>query len=160
MTCAEGRNRTGTRLPSQPPQDCVSTSSTTSARTFSYSSKSRTDSSIFGGKDSVLLCIELFSEAKTFGIFQMESAGMRSYVKELKPQNIVEIAAMVALYRPGPMEQIPNYIDVKHRRSTPKYLHDDLYHPFSHYFSYKYYKNGLYLLGSLKDIKFQILVQY
>ena len=70
--------------------------------------------------------IELFSEAKTFGIFQMESAGMRSYVKELKPQNIVEIAAMVALYRPGPMEQIPNFIDVKHRRSTPNYLHDDL----------------------------------
>ena len=70
--------------------------------------------------------IELFSEAKTFGIFQMESSGMRSYVKELKPQNIVEIAAMVALYRPGPMEQIPNFIDVKHQRSTPNYLHDDL----------------------------------
>ncbi|MBR74706.1 MAG: DNA polymerase III subunit alpha [Dehalococcoidaceae bacterium] len=70
--------------------------------------------------------IELFAEARTFGIFQMESSGMRSYVKELKPQNIVEIAAMVALYRPGPMEQIPNYIDVKHRRSTTKYLHADL----------------------------------
>ena len=70
--------------------------------------------------------IALFSEAKTFGIFQMESNGMRSYVKELKPQNIVEIAAMVALYRPGPMEQIPHYIEVKHKRSTPKYLHADL----------------------------------
>lgn len=77
-------------------------------------------------KDADPKTIKLFSDAQTFGVFQMESNGMRSYVKELKPRNIVEIAAMVALYRPGPMEQIPHYIDVKHNKSQANYLHSDL----------------------------------
>ncbi len=69
---------------------------------------------------------ELLAEAATFGIFQMESAGMRRHVRELRPENIAELSAMVALYRPGPMEQIPRYIDVKHGRAEPHYPHPDL----------------------------------
>ncbi len=68
----------------------------------------------------------LLAAAETFGIFQMESAGMRRYVAELQPRDIRELAAMVALYRPGPMEHIPRYIDVKHGRAQPVYPHDDL----------------------------------
>ncbi|MDP6605929.1 MAG: DNA polymerase III subunit alpha [Dehalococcoidia bacterium] len=68
----------------------------------------------------------LFAAADTFGIFQMESTGMRRYVAELQPADIREIAAMVALYRPGPMEHISTYIDAKHGRTAPAYPHPDL----------------------------------
>ncbi len=68
----------------------------------------------------------LLSEGETFGVFQMESAGMRRYVVELKPQNIRELSAMVALFRPGPLEHIPTYIDVKHGRAAVNYPHPDL----------------------------------
>ncbi|MCC6236310.1 MAG: DNA polymerase III subunit alpha [Dehalococcoidia bacterium] len=68
----------------------------------------------------------LLGEGQTFGVFQLESAGMRRYVQELQPQGIREVAAMVALYRPGPMEHIPRYIDVKHGRLEPAYPHADL----------------------------------
>ncbi len=69
---------------------------------------------------------QLLSEGETFGVFQMESAGMRRYVVELKPQNIRELSAMVALFRPGPLEHIPTYIDVKHGRAKVNYPHPDL----------------------------------
>ncbi|MFA7248732.1 MAG: DNA polymerase III subunit alpha [Dehalococcoidia bacterium] len=69
---------------------------------------------------------QLLGEGETFGVFQMESAGMRRYVVELKPQNIRELSAMVALFRPGPLEHIPTYIDVKHGRAELHYLHPDL----------------------------------
>ncbi len=68
----------------------------------------------------------ILAQADTFGIFQMESAGMRRQVRELRPENIAELSAMVALYRPGPMEQIPRYIDVKHGRAKAYYPHPDL----------------------------------
>ncbi|MCX6807188.1 MAG: DNA polymerase III subunit alpha, partial [Patescibacteria group bacterium] len=57
---------------------------------------------------------ELLGNAETFGVFQLESAGMRRYLKDLKPTSIFDISAMVALYRPGPMENIPEYISRKH----------------------------------------------
>jgi DNA polymerase-3 subunit alpha len=69
---------------------------------------------------------ELLAKAETFGVFQMESSGMRRYVVELKPANIRELAAMVALFRPGPMEHIPRYIDVKFGRVEAHYPHPDL----------------------------------
>ena len=68
----------------------------------------------------------LLADAETFGVFQMESAGMRRHVAELQPQNIRELSAMVALYRPGPMEHIPRYIEVKHGRAAAHYPHPDL----------------------------------
>lgn len=56
---------------------------------------------------------KIFSSGETTGLFQVESAGMRKYLKQLKPETIFDIAAMLALYRPGPMEHIPSYIENK-----------------------------------------------
>ncbi|MFA5078263.1 MAG: DNA polymerase III subunit alpha, partial [Dehalococcoidia bacterium] len=69
---------------------------------------------------------ELFSSGETMGIFQLESTGMRRYIKELKPTKFTDIAAMVALYRPGPMEHIPTFIKAKHGLESVHYPHPDL----------------------------------
>src|SRR6056300_1050601 len=66
---------------------------------------------------------ELMSSGKTVGLFQIESAGMRDALIHMKPNNIEDIIALVALYRPGPMSNIPIYNDCKHGRKTPDYLH-------------------------------------
>jgi DNA polymerase-3 subunit alpha len=66
---------------------------------------------------------ELLASGETKGIFQLESAGMRRYIKELKPTNFSDIAAMVALYRPGPMEQIPTFIKAKQGVTPIRYPH-------------------------------------
>jgi DNA polymerase-3 subunit alpha len=66
---------------------------------------------------------ELLASGETKGIFQLESAGMRRYIKELKPTNFSDIAAMVALYRPGPMEQIPTFIRAKQGVAPIRYPH-------------------------------------
>lgn len=68
---------------------------------------------------------KLFQEGKTTGVFQLESSGMKRYLKQLVPTDLEDIIAMVALYRPGPMEYIPDYIAGKHGRE-PKYLHEKL----------------------------------
>ena len=65
-------------------------------------------------------------EGQTFGVFQLESSGMRRYIQELKPTAIKDLAAMVALYRPGPMQHIPTYIRAKHRLEDIRYPHPDL----------------------------------
>ena len=64
---------------------------------------------------------ELLASAETTGIFQLESAGMRRYIKELKPTNIFDLMAMVALYRPGPMQNIPAFISRKHNPALISY---------------------------------------
>ena len=69
---------------------------------------------------------ELFSSGETMGIFQLESPGMRRYIKELSPTKFTDIAAMVALYRPGPMEHIPTFIKAKHGLESVHYPHPDL----------------------------------
>jgi DNA polymerase-3 subunit alpha len=69
---------------------------------------------------------KLFQLAETVGVFQLESGGMRRYLKELKPSDIEDIIAMVALYRPGPIEFIPQYIARKHGREKVSYLHPKL----------------------------------
>jgi DNA polymerase III subunit alpha len=66
---------------------------------------------------------ELLSSGNTVGIFQVESAGMREALLQMKPNHIEDIIALVALYRPGPMSNIPVYNDCKHGRQTPDYLH-------------------------------------
>jgi DNA polymerase-3 subunit alpha len=65
---------------------------------------------------------EVIAKGDTVGIFQLEGSGMTRYVKELRPQNVNELAAMVALYRPGPMEHIPRYIRTKFGHEQPEYL--------------------------------------
>jgi DNA polymerase-3 subunit alpha len=69
---------------------------------------------------------DLLSSGETAGVFQLESGGMRRYIKELKPSTFNDIAAMVALYRPGPMEHIPTFIDAKHGKKTIQYPHPAL----------------------------------
>ena len=66
---------------------------------------------------------ELLSAGLTTGIFQLESGGMRKYLMELVPSKLEDIIAMNALYRPGPMEYIPQYIKGKHDPSSIKYMH-------------------------------------
>ncbi len=69
---------------------------------------------------------EMMANGETTGVFQFESAGMRRYLRELKPTDIEDLVAMNALYRPGPMEYIPQYINGKHDPSTVKYMHEAL----------------------------------
>ncbi len=66
---------------------------------------------------------DLMSSGKTVGLFQIESAGMRDALTHMKPNHIEDIIALVALYRPGPMNNIPIYNDCKHGRKNPDYLH-------------------------------------
>ena len=62
------------------------------------------------------------ASGQTEGLFQLNGDGMTRYLKELKPTSIHDINAMVALYRPGPMESIPEYIKRKHDKKLVKYL--------------------------------------
>jgi len=69
---------------------------------------------------------ELFQKGDTVAIFQFESSGMREWLRKLKPTTIDDLIAMNALYRPGPMDNIPTYIARKHGRETVSYPHDML----------------------------------
>jgi DNA polymerase III subunit alpha len=69
---------------------------------------------------------DMLSRGETMGVFQLESEGMVRVCTELRPSNFNDIIALVALYRPGPMEWIPTYIAVKHGRQKPTYLHPKL----------------------------------
>ncbi len=68
----------------------------------------------------------LLQQGHTTGVFQLESAGMKRYLKELKPTALEDIIAMVALYRPGPMEFIPQFIEGKHGKRSIQYVHSSL----------------------------------
>ncbi len=68
----------------------------------------------------------LLSLGETTGIFQLESSGMRRYIKELKPTSIFDLQAMVALYRPGPMQNIPEFVRRKQNPSLISFPHPDL----------------------------------
>jgi len=86
------------------------------------------------GKDIVLDEIDygdqnvfaMISQAKTEGVFQLESSGMKSFMKELRPESIDDIIAGIALYRPGPMDFIPKYVRGKHTQGEVKYLTPEL----------------------------------
>jgi DNA polymerase-3 subunit alpha len=69
---------------------------------------------------------ELMQEGKTFGVFQLESQGMRDTLRKVKPTKLEDIIALISLYRPGPMKNIDTYADVKHGRLEPDYLHESL----------------------------------
>ena len=69
---------------------------------------------------------ELLSSGKTTEVFQLESAGMQRYIRELQPSTLGDIAAMIALYRPGPMEHIDTFIGAKHGKIPITNPHDSL----------------------------------
>ena len=66
---------------------------------------------------------EFLSTGETTGIFQLESPGMQETLRQLLPDALEDIIALVALYRPGPMQNIPTYIERKHHREKPEYIH-------------------------------------
>jgi DNA polymerase III subunit alpha len=68
----------------------------------------------------------MLQAAKSTGVFQLESDGMKRYLKELRPTELEDLIAMVSLYRPGPMELIPQYIARKHGKDQIRYLHPKL----------------------------------
>ena len=63
----------------------------------------------------------MLASGETTGVFQLESSGMRRYIKELRPTTIFDLMAMVALYRPGPMQVIPEFIKRKHNPKLATY---------------------------------------
>ncbi len=69
---------------------------------------------------------EMIGRGETTGVFQLESAGMRDILRKLRPDSFGDIIAVVALYRPGPMDNIPSYIRRKHNEETPDYLYPTL----------------------------------
>jgi DNA polymerase-3 subunit alpha len=70
--------------------------------------------------------LEMFSRGQTVALFQFESSGMQDYLRKLKPSSIHDLVAMNALYRPGPMENIPDFIDRKSGKQKITYLHPKL----------------------------------
>jgi DNA polymerase III subunit alpha len=79
---------------------------------------------IAGDDPRVVAAYQLLAKADTVGVFQLESTGMRESLKRLKPDRFEDIIAMVALYRPGPMDNIPTYINRKHGEEPVDCLHD------------------------------------
>jgi DNA polymerase-3 subunit alpha len=69
---------------------------------------------------------ELMSRGDTVGVFQVEGTGMRDTIKRMKPDRLEDVIALVSLYRPGPMDNIPQYIKVKNGEEKPDYLHPSL----------------------------------
>jgi len=69
---------------------------------------------------------KMISEGDTDGVFQLESAGMKNFMKELKPQNLEDIIAGISLFRPGPMDEIPTYVDNKSHPENVRYKHEKL----------------------------------
>ena len=68
---------------------------------------------------------QMLASGYTDGVFQLESKGMRSFIRELKPQNLEDIIAGISLFRPGPMDQIPTYIKNKNNPDGVTYKHPD-----------------------------------
>ena len=69
---------------------------------------------------------DLLAQGKTMGLFQLEGQGMTRWIQRLQPRTLNEVSAMIALYRPGPMEHIPRYIDSKKGEISVTFPHDDL----------------------------------
>ncbi len=66
---------------------------------------------------------DMLAQGDTAGVFQLESSGMTNFIKELKPENFEDIIAGIALYRPGPMEQIPRFVKARHDQGSITYAH-------------------------------------
>ena len=79
-----------------------------------------------GDGEDVRKTYQLLGNGECVGVFQLESPQMRRYIQELKPTNIIDIASMVALYRPGPMAHIPRFVRTKHGMEKPNYPHKTL----------------------------------
>lgn len=83
---------------------------------------------------------EMLGRGDTTGVFQLESGGMRRVARQLQPNKFSDITAMVALYRPGPMDLIPGFIEAKHNPEKIKYPHPDLKPIFEETYGYMVYQ--------------------
>jgi len=90
---------------------------------------------------------ELFQDGSTIGVFQYESAGMQKYMRELVPTKFADLIAMNALYRPGPLAYIPEFIDRKHGRSPISYDLDDMEEYLSETYGITVYQEQVMLLS-------------
>ena len=86
---------------------------------------------------------KILQQAQTTGVFQLESSGMKRYLKDLKPTELEDIIAMVSLYRPGPMNLIPEYIARKHGKAKIQYLHPSLQGPLKNTYGIMVYQEQL-----------------
>lgn len=93
---------------------------------------------------------ELMTRGDTTGVFQLESDGMKRYIRELKPTRFEDIVAMVSLYRPGPMQLIPSYIARKHGLETVVYDHPKLENSFKETFGIPVYQEQV--MQASKDL--------
>lgn len=92
---------------------------------------------------------ELLSRGETSGVFQLESAGMRRVARSLQPEQFSDITAMLALYRPGPMELIPQFIEGKHNPEKIEYLHPNLKSVFEETYGVMVYQEQVMQIFSL-----------
>lgn len=83
---------------------------------------------------------DMLGRGDTTGVFQLESSGMRRVARQLQPNKFSDITAMVALYRPGPMDLIPGFIEAKHNPEKIKYPHPDLKPVFEETYGYMVYQ--------------------
>jgi DNA polymerase-3 subunit alpha len=93
------------------------------------------------------LTFELYQRGETIGTFQFESPGMQKYLRELKPDKFEDLIAMNALYRPGPMEYIPNYVERKHGREPVTYDLADMEEYLSETYGITVYQEQVMLLA-------------
>ena len=89
------------------------------------------------------LTYELLGRGETAGVFQVEGAGMRRWLMEMKPKELANVIAMVALFRPGPMDFIPSYIKRMHGQEEVEYLHPSLEPIFKDTFGHPVYQEQL-----------------
>ncbi|MFQ9783732.1 MAG: hypothetical protein ACLRX1_01300 [Ruminococcus sp.] len=75
----------------------------------------------------------MMSKGQSEGVFQFESAGMKRVLTQLKPNSLEDLIAVISLYRPGPMDSIPTYIENRHNPSKIKYKHPLLEDNFKSY---------------------------
>lgn len=92
--------------------------------------------------------INIFTKANTIGIFQFESEGMINFIKKLKPDNVEDIIASLALFRPGPMNNIDSYIKRKKGIERIDYIHDDLYDILKDTYGIIIYQEQIMLIAS------------
>ena len=92
--------------------------------------------------------IKIFTDVNTIGIFQFESDGMMNFLKKLKPDSVQDIIASLALYRPGPMNNIDLYIRRKRGKEKIDYIHDDLYEILKDTYGIIIYQEQIMLIAS------------
>ena len=92
--------------------------------------------------------INIFTKANTIGIFQFESEGMINFIKKLKPDNVEDVIASLALFRPGPMNNIDSYIKRKKGIEKIDYIHDDLYDILKDTYGIIIYQEQIMLIAS------------